>query len=314
MADLTLTALRVLRAVNDVRSFTRAAEALGYTQSAVSKQMSALELATGAVLFRRVPRGVELTTAGQMLASRAVVILNEMDAARREVAELTDAIVGTVVLGAFPTAAMRLVPAVIRQLRLDHPALTVDFDGASSPTQLGRLRAGRLDVAVIALGTGLADYDLTGLHTEVLASGPLVIAVAESHPFATRSRVAVTELETEPWIAGAGARDDPQFGAWPTLVSPLISYMARDWPTRFGFVEAGLGITTIPSIAGRNIPRGIRLVRVDDPSWRGRSAVVATREERSDLVAVVSEAFVRQAALLLADDEIQNRRTDRQDY
>ncbi len=300
MTDLTLTALRVLGAVTEARSFTLAAEALGYTQSAVSKQMNALELATGAVLFRRVPRGVELTTAGHVLAARAAVILDELDAARREVTELTDAVSGKVVLGAFPTAAMRLVPAVIRQLRLDHPALTVEFHDASSPTQLGRLRAGRLDVAVIALGSGLADYDLTGLHTEALASGPLVIAVAESHPFAPRSRVAVRELEDEPWIAGAGARDDPHFGAWPTLVSPRIAYTLRDWPTRFGFVEAGLGITTFPSIAGRNVPRGIRLVRVDDPSWQGRSAVVVTREERSDPVSVVAETFVRQAALLLA--------------
>lgn len=295
MTDPTISALRILRAVTATGNFTAAAESLGYTQSAVSKQMHALELATGAALFRRLPRGVELTAAGHALARRSVTILNEVDAAGRELSGLVGEVSGTVALGAFPTAAMRLIPAAIGQLRVDHPALTVEFQEASSPTQLGRLRAGRLDVALIAIGTGLADYDLEGLLAEELANGSLMVAVPVSHPFVKRRRIPVVELEDQPWIAGAGGRDDPQFGAWPTLVSPKISFTVRDWPTRLGFVEAGLGLTTIPGIASDSVPRGIRTVTVDDPSWRGRSAIVATRRDRSDAEQLVVDAIVRQS-------------------
>ncbi|MET4780626.1 LysR family transcriptional regulator [Glaciihabitans sp. UYNi722] len=302
MPDPSITGLRVLRAVTDTGSFTAAAETLGYTQSAVSKQMHTLELATGTVLFRRTPRGVELTVAGQVLASRSATVLNELDAASRELSGLSNEISGKVALGAFPTAAMRLVPLVIKQLRLDHPDLTLEFQEASSPTQLGRLRAGSLDVAIVAVGTGLADYDFAGLRTDEIAGGPLMIAVPEDHPFARARWVPVADLEDQPWIVGGGARDDPQFGAWPTLVSPHIAFTVRDWPTRFGFVEARLGITTIPAIASTSVPRGIRTVRVDDPSWKGRHSVVATRDDRSDATALVANAVALTAAQLHASD------------
>jgi len=301
MADPTIAGLRVLRAVVDAGSFTAAAEALGYTQSAVSKQVRALETATGAVLFRRAPRGVEPTDAGSALSARAATILDEVDAADRELSRLADAVTGRVALGAFPTAAMSLVPRVIRGIRSDHPALAVEFQQASSPTQLGRLRSGRLDVAVVAVGTGLDDYDLSGLRAEPLAQGPLLVAVASSHPFAGRRRIPATELDDQEWIAGDGARGDPQFGAWPTLVAPRIAFAVRDWPARFGFVAAGLGITTVPALVARSVPAGIRLVDVDDPSWRGRDALVVTRTDRSPETAIVVEAVAREAARMHAD-------------
>ena len=298
MADPSIAGLRVLRAVVETGSFTAASEALGYTQSAVSKQVNALEHATGAVLFTRTPRGVEPTAPGRVLAARAATMLNELDAATRELSGFSDQVSGTVVCGAFPTAAMRLVPQVVRRLAAEHAGLEIQVQEASSPTQLGRLRAGRLDVAIIAIGTGLADYDLTGIRTDELAGGPLMVAVPDDHPFARQRRVSVVDLDDQDWIVGSGSRDDPQFGAWPTLASPRIAYTVRDWTTRFGFVAAGLGLTTIPGIASAGVPRGVTTVLVDDPSWRGRSSVVATRADRSEAAALVADAVIRTAARL----------------
>lgn len=298
MTDPSITGLRVLRAVVESGSFTVAAEALGYTQSAVSKQMNALEHATGAVLFTRTPRGVEPTAPGRVLAARAATMLNELEAARRELAGFGDQLSGTVVCGTFPTAAMRLVPQAVRRLTREHPGLTLQVQEASSPTQLGRLRTGRLDVAIIAIGTGLADYDLAGIRTNELAGGPLMVAVPDDHPFARQRRVSVVDLDDQDWIVGSGARDDPQFGAWPTLAAPRIAYTVRDWTTRFGFVAAGLGLTTIPGVASAGVPRGVSTVLVDDPSWRGRSSVVATRADRSEAAALVADTLLSTAARL----------------
>jgi DNA-binding transcriptional LysR family regulator len=300
--DPSVTGLRVLLAVADAGSFTLAADTLGYTQSAVSKQMNTLEKAAGVALFERTARGVALTEAGRVLAARAIRIIDELEATSREIAGLDAAVTGRVALGGFPTASMVLVPRAIAVLRSQHPGLAVEFQEASTPAQLGRLRAGRLDVAIVATGAGLDDYDLSGLRTESLVTGPLVVAVPESHPFARRRRVQVAELEDQDWIVGEGARGEPQFGAWPTLVTPRVTFAVRGWPARFGFVQAGLGITTMPAAAVASAPASIRTVHVDDPSWRGRHSSVATRSDRSEAVSVVVEAIMRTSARLHAND------------
>src|SRR5690349_21406031 len=147
--------LRALRAVLDTGSLTAASERLGFTQSALSKQMATLEAAAGAQLFRRGPRGVEPTEAATRLAARAATILDQLDAAERELASLSAPLGGRVALGGFPTTAMRLVPRTIARVRASHPAIDVDFLESSTPVQIRRLRAGRLDLAILAVGSGL---------------------------------------------------------------------------------------------------------------------------------------------------------------
>lgn len=82
-------------------------------------------------------------------------------------------------------------------------------------------------------------------------------------------------------MAGTGMRGEPQFGPWPTLPDPRIAYTAREWPARLGLVAAGLGITVVPRIAADGLPHGVVTLRVDDPGWLGRTAVAATRAERT---------------------------------
>ncbi|GAA2515581.1 LysR family transcriptional regulator [Winogradskya humida] len=267
--------LRALRAVLETGSLTAASERLGFTQSALSKQIAALETAAGVQLFRRGPRGVEATEAGHRLAARAATILDELDAAHRELENLAAPLGGRVALGGFPVTAMSLVPRTIARVRAAHPSIVVDFLESSTPVQLRRLRAGRLDLALVAAGEGLPGYDLTGIETERLPAGPLLVAVGRRHRLARAGRVAVAELESEGWIAGRGARGEPQFGAWPTLREPTIVAELGDWSTRLGFVAAGLGITTVPSLGAGVLPDGIVAVEVDDPGWTGRSLLLA---------------------------------------
>lgn len=301
IVDITPSALRVLVAVAETGSFTAAAEQLGYTQSAVSKQVHTLERTVGTTVFRREPRGIAITAAGRILLKRARTVIDELEAARSELAGATQSPAGKVSIGVFPTAATTLLPRVIRSLKQQHPAIDLDIQIASSPTQLRRLGTGRLDVAVLATGAGLPDYDLAELRTEPLPVGPLLLAVPDGHEFPAAQRVPVGALAAQRWIAGQGAPGDPQFGPWPTLVDPTIAFTIRDWPARLGFVAAGLGITTIPWLASAAVPAGVRTVQVDDPGWAGRHALVATTAHRSEAVAAAVDAVLREAARVYAD-------------
>jgi DNA-binding transcriptional LysR family regulator len=291
MAELTVTALRVVHAVVGTGSFTATADLLGYTQSAVSRQVAAAEAAAGAPLFVRGARGVVPTPAGTLVARRAATVLSELDAVGKDLAGLADRLAGRVVLGAFPTATWALAPRAVALVRQRHPGLTVDLEEASTPTQLRQLRVGRIDVAVIGLGADLPAYDLDGLRRDHLVDGHSLVAVPMGHRFAERAQVPVAELAEEEWVVGMGLRGEPQFGAWPTLPAPKVSYVARDWHARLGLVAAGLGITTLPEIAAVALPADIATVRVDDPAWLGRAAFAITRADRAASVEVVVAAL-----------------------
>jgi DNA-binding transcriptional LysR family regulator len=298
MAELTLTGLRVVRAVVDTGSFTAAADLLGYTQSAVSRQVAAVEAAVGAALFVREPRGVAPSPAGEIVARRAATVLHEVDAVTADIAGLHDRLTGRVVIGAFPSAAAVLVPRALARLGRDHPGLVTELGEASTPTQLRQLRAGRIDVAVIGVGPDLPAYDLGGLRRDALFDGELLVAVPAGHRFAGRPRVPVTDLAREPWIVARGLRDDPQFGAWPTLDRPRVVCAVRDWPTRLGLVAAGLGLAVLPELAGPSVPAGVTTVHVDDPAWLGRTAVAVTARDRSPAAAAAIRALQHEAAHL----------------
>lgn len=300
MAEFTLTGLRVVQAVVDTGSFTAAADALGYTQSAVSRQVAAMEAAAGAPLFVRGARGVAPSPAGTVLARRAATVLNEIDAVGTDLAGLRDHLTGRVAVAAFPAAAAVLVPRALARLRDEHPGLIVELGEASSPTQLRQLRAHRIDIAVIGVGPDLPAYDFEGLARELLLDGGLLLAVPADHRFAGRGTVPVTDLRDEAWIVGKGLRDDPQFGAWPTLDHPRIAYTAREWPTRLGLVAAGLGIAVLPELAAPAVPTGVRTVQVDDPAWLGRATVAVTVRDRAPEVTATVQALRREAVGLRA--------------
>lgn len=287
--------LRALRAVLETGSLTAASERLGFTQSALSKQIAALEGAAGTQLFRRGPRGVEPTEAATRLAARAAVILDQLDAAGRELDTAATPLGGRVALGGFPVTAMRLVPRTLMRVRTRHPAIAVDFLESSTPVQIRRLRAGRLDLALLASGAALPDYDLTGIDREELPSGRLALAVGRRHRLARAGRVAVAELADEQWIAGRGARGEPQFGAWPTLANPRVVAELSEWSTRFGFVAAGLGVTTVPGLLADALPADVACVEVDDPAFTGRSLILARVGALTPSAAAVRAALVAEA-------------------
>jgi DNA-binding transcriptional LysR family regulator len=270
MAEFSPTGLRVLVEVAQSGSFTAAARALGYTQSAVSRQAAALEATAGLQLFERRRDGVVLTPAGARLLRRAIRVLDELDAAARDVAAPESA--GPVRLGAFATAMAGLVPAALATLPRD---LIVSVREGTTPTLTRALRAGTLDMAVLAQTPPFRppDAESPPLLLSALAEREMLIVVGSRHPFACRRAVEVAELAGQVWVAGGA---DAPLGVWPGLAErPDVRYVVRDWWAKLQIVAAGLAITTLPPVAVGVLPADVHAVAVRGEPQEARRLVLA---------------------------------------
>jgi DNA-binding transcriptional LysR family regulator len=305
MTEVTVSGLRVIREIALAGSFTAAARLLGYSQPAISRQVAAMEAAAGYPLFIREPRGVRVSAAGAIVIEHAGRILASVDALQQDLAVLGDRLAGRVKLGVFPAAMAVLAPRAVALLRSEHPGLQVSLSEGATPSLLRQLRDGRLAVAVIGVGagagSGLPGYDLDGLTQQVVLASHLRVAVPRGHRLAEAAVVPVAELAGETWIAGEDAGGDPQFGAWPTLANPVISYTSRSWPARFGLVAAGLGICLVPEVAALSVPAGVATVGVEDPGWPGRMTVAVARQRPSKEAAAVMDALREAGAGIRGD-------------
>jgi DNA-binding transcriptional LysR family regulator len=273
-AEFSPTGLRVLREVAQAGSFSAAALALGYTQSAVSRQVAALEAVAGRPLFERGRRGALLTPAGARLLPRAIRVLDELDAALRETAG--DGVAeGPVRLGAFAAAAAGLVPRALASLP---PEVTVSLREGTTPALTRSLRAGTLDLAVVALAPPFRppDAESPPLELRTLSERELVIGVAARHPFARARAIEVEQLEGQVWVASRSDPGESLLGVWPGLAArPEVRYVVRDWLAKLQIVAAGLAITTIAPVSVGALPEGVETVAVRGEPQEPRRLVLA---------------------------------------
>jgi len=271
--DLSPVGLRVLREVAQAGSFSAAALALGYTQSAVSRQVAALEAATGRRLFDRGRHGVTLTPAGARLLPRAIRILDELDAALKETGDAA----GPVRLGAFATAAAGLVPQALATLPRE---LVVTLREGTTPALTRALRTGTLDLAILAQMPPFRppDTESPALELTTLSERELVVGVPVDHPLARVRAVEVEQLEGQVWVASRSDTGDALLGVWPGLTErPDVRYVVRDWFAKLQLVAAGLAITTLAPVSLGVLPRGIAVVAVRGEPQETRRLVLANR-------------------------------------
>jgi DNA-binding transcriptional LysR family regulator len=275
--DVSLVALRVFREVAERGTLTSAAAALGYTQSAVSRQIATLERAASAPLLERRRDGVRLTAAGHVVLRHAATVLEQIDATARELAGLP-AEGGTVRLGWFTSAGGVLVPRAIATLRRTHPAITVTTREGSTPALVRALRAGSLDLALLASMPPFRppDAESPPLHLQTLIERSLRLAVPATHPFARGDSVDIADLRGQRWIASPSSGDEQLMGVWPGLDErPEIAHTARDWLAKLHLVAAGCGLTTVPASLMPAVPAGVRVLTVRGGPQEQRRIVLA---------------------------------------
>jgi DNA-binding transcriptional LysR family regulator len=273
--DWTSTSLRVLRAVAEYGSFTAAAEAHGYTQSAVSRQVAALEQAARAQLFERTPNGARITAAGRALLSPAASALDEIDRAAQALS--APGRPGTVRVGVFTSAGAPLLVPALRLMRSRAPHVTVLTRDGSTPSLVRSLRASNIDVAVLGMQPPFpaVDDQEPALVLDTLVEGELLVAVPADSPIGGDGETTLAELEDTTWISSPHTAQEPGFGVWPALQKrPRVHYQSRDWLTKLHLVAGGLGVTTVPPYLIGLLPDGVRLVRViDGPPVMRRAAL-----------------------------------------
>ncbi|MQY03976.1 LysR family transcriptional regulator [Actinomadura macrotermitis] len=263
MSEFTVAGLRVVREAARLGSFSLAAERLGYTQSAVSRQIALMERAAGRALFERQARGVCPTDAGRVVVRHAEAVLGELRSARQNLEDLAARPPGRLRAGAFSTAMAALVPRAIAALAAREPQVRVPLREGTSPGLLNAVAKGRLDVAVVAPPDRLPD-GVAAIH---LLDDPLLVAVAPGHPLAAAAAVAPGELAGERWIAGSADPGSTLLGAWTgSSWRPEVAFVARDWTAKLGLVAAGLGVTVVPGLAVPMLPPAVAAVRIDHPA------------------------------------------------
>ncbi|MFI9415124.1 LysR family transcriptional regulator [Nocardia gamkensis] len=236
-------------------SFTAAAEKLRFTQSAISRQISALEGELGARLFDRLPRGVRLTEDGRSLLGHAEAVLERLGVAKYDLAALHSAAAGSMRIGSFSSSNAVLVPRALAMFRDTHPGVrTIHREGMTSQL-LARLTAGELDLAVISLA---ADDRPDGLSLHKIITDHLWIALPDGHRLARRKRLQLDDLNGETWIAGQPRAEDTL--ARTAQQPPEIGIVVQEWIAKLGFVAAGLGVTLVPSISVAAVPPGVTVV------------------------------------------------------
>ncbi len=260
----------------------------------MSRQIAALERAAGVPLLERRYDGVRLTAAGRLVLRRASVVVDQVDAAARELAGLPEEDSSTVRLGWFATAGVWLVPRALTSLSRTHPSITVVTREGSTPALVRALRAGTVDIALIASSPPFRapDDESPALEVEVLVERSLRVAVPVGHPLARNDFVDIADLRGQRWIAGSG--DPLVMGVWPGLDErPVVAHTARDWLAKLQFVAAGLGITTVP--AALVVPSGVRVLPVRGGPAEQRRVLLAR------LPGPVPEPVARLAAALRAE-------------
>ena len=205
-AALDLQTVRVVRQVAEHGSLTAAAEALGYSQPAVSQQLRRFEERTGIALVERVGRGIRLTQSGRVLARHANAVATALEAAAGELAEIRGLRAGRVRLVAFPSASATLVPRLIAALGAAHPGVAVTYVEAEPPEAVAAVRADRADLAITFSYPGDRDdphrASARGLDVRAFGEEPIRLVLPVGHPAAASDVVDLAALGDAPWIAG----------------------------------------------------------------------------------------------------------------
>ena len=249
---LDVRRMRVLREVAARGSFSAAAQALAYTQSAVSQQIAALEREAGTTLVERNARGVRLTDAGRALVDHADVILARLADAEAELEAIAGLRGGRLRLASFPSAGATIMPEAIARFRERHPAVELTLEPAEPEPSIARLRAGEADL-VIDITAGFRPPRDDGVERLHLLDDPMYVALPAGHPLARKRDLELEELADESWILGTtGSCPDASIFLRSCQLAgfePRVTFNSDDYFAIQGFVAAGIGVSLIPDLA-----------------------------------------------------------------
>jgi DNA-binding transcriptional LysR family regulator len=279
--------LRVLRAVAEHGSFSAAAEALSYTQPAVSQQIAALERRAGTTLVDRESRGVRLTDAGRALVRHADAVLARLAAAQADLDAVAGVRGGRVRIAAFPTAAASLLPPALAIFGERHPEVELSFVTGEPEEAAAMLRAAELEMAIVYEYRHMEQPDFErlydGIELHELLEDPMYLALSRRHPCARKQRLRLQDVAEETWIQADGTDECGRLHyaacASAGFEPHSRGFKSDDYNIIQGLIAAGVGVAFLPALALPNLRDDIvvRSLGRQAPSRRVVAATVAGR-------------------------------------
>jgi DNA-binding transcriptional LysR family regulator len=290
---LDLRHLIALKAIADEGSFGRAAERLGYTQSAISQQIATLERIVGLRLIERPggPRPISLTEAGRILLRHADAIQARLLAAKADMSALEAGDAGRLRVGTFQSVGAKVIPTLLRGFSQSHPNVEVVLSESQSENELLQMiERGELDLTFWTLPVAFGPYESVELLTD-----PYVLVVPAGSPLSGLKRTpTLKEIVLQPLIGfnRCSAMDQVESHLASTGRSPNIVFRSDNNGTVQGLVGAGVGLSVAPRLT----------VDEDDPSvdvidLRGRipARVIGLVWHRDRHRSPAAKAFVQSA-------------------
>lgn len=276
--NYSLRQLRVFVTVAQTKSFSRAGDVIGLSQSAVSHSVKELERQTGMRLLDRTTREVVLTEAGQQLASRLERVLDELNGILRDVGRVGQQLSGTVRVAASQTISAHLIPQCIAESNHRYPEINFVLHDRPQQWVLESIRQGDVDFGIV-----IDPGPVTDLECEVVLSEPFLLLCREDDPLASLPQVT--------WQALDGANlvlQDYASGSRPLIDAALVSQRINATivqeighpATLFPMVEAGIGISVLPALALPLPQGGCLTVRRFTPCIE-RKLMLVRRKNRS---------------------------------
>jgi LysR family hydrogen peroxide-inducible transcriptional activator len=269
---MELHQLRYFCAVAETGSFSRAAEQSHVAQPSLSQQILKLEDELGARLFDRLGRSIRLTDVGKTFLPRARAVLRELEAAKGDVVERKDSVGGAICVGVIPTVAPYFLPPHLTFLTREFPQARLTVVEEITPVLLERLRAGTVDVAILALPIRGHEFDAFPLLTERLYA-----ALPKKHALAQRRSLSLKDLREEPFLLlrdGHCFRDTAVAACDRARLNPQIIFESGQFSSILSMVGTGMGVSIVPEMAIEKNAQCRYVPLADDEAARTIGAVV----------------------------------------
>lgn len=269
--------VRTLAAVHRHGTVGAAADALGYTPSAVSQQLKRLSSAIGVDVTERRGRGIALTAAGLQLVERGTSLLDQWEALRQEITTHSPVPTGTLRVGAFASSFRDITSPAIAMFHRQAPYATVHAREVDPWEAVRSVEAGYLDVAVVHNWDPTPLEFPTRLHVEELSVDRGDVLIHTSDPLSQRELLTPHDLADHPWVSVPPGTICHQWltGLFHSAgIAPDIQHHALEWSSHVALVAQGVAVALVPRWGRDPLPSQIRAVPLTNPCPTRRAIVV----------------------------------------